>query len=137
MITQIKTAITQHIGRLVLGIILVFAGTSHLTFLRSEFLNQVPAWVPLRGDLVVVLSGVVEISLGLSLLFWSSQRAKTGWAAALFFVLIFPGNISQYVTHTDAFGLHSDLLRGIRLCFQPVLVIWALWCTGAWSTWRR
>jgi hypothetical protein len=43
---------------------------------------------------------------------------------------VFPGNISQYLTQTDAFGLNSDSARAIRLIFQPVLVLWALWSTG-------
>jgi uncharacterized membrane protein len=133
---QRKTSVIQTTGRLLLGLMLLIAGISHLTWSRSEFLAQVPEWIPLNGNLVVILSGIVEVSLGLSLLLWSSQRVKIGWLAAMFFILVFPGNISQYVTGTDAFGLNSDLARSIRLLFQPVLVIWALWSTGAWSAWR-
>jgi uncharacterized membrane protein len=121
------------IARVLLGAALFYAGLSHLTFARVEFLAQVPAWVPLDPDLVVVLSGIVEMILGLALIFlWSFQR-YVGWAVALFFIAIFPGNISQFVTQTDAFGLSTDLARGIRLLFQPLLVIWALWCTQALS----
>ncbi|WP_367866678.1 hypothetical protein [Pedobacter sp. WC2423] len=132
-----QTSKAQHIARIILGLILLTAGIGHLSWARVEFLAQVPDWVPLNGDLVVILSGIAEISMGLSLVFWSSQRIRIGWIAALFFVLVFPGNISQLITHTNAFGLNSDLLRGIRLLFQPVLVIWALWSTGAWAAWRR
>jgi len=134
---QRKVSTAQTIGRLLLGLILIIAGAGHLSWARTEFLAQVPAWIPLSGDLVVVLSGIVEISFGLALLLWSTLRVKIGWIVALFFVLVFPGNISQYVNHINAFGLNSDLLRGIRLVFQPVLVIWALWSTGAWSAWRK
>lgn len=132
-----QTSKAQNISRLVLGLILLTAGIGHLSWARVEFLAQVPGWVPLDADLVVILSGIVEISMGLSLLFWRSQRIKIGWIAAVFFVLVFPGNISQLITHTNAFGLNTDLLRGIRLLFQPVLVIWALWSTGAWAAWRK
>ena len=132
-----QTSKAQTIARIILGFILLTAGIGHLSWARVEFLAQVPDWVPLNGDLVVILSGIAEISMGLSLIFWSSQRIRIGWIAALFFVLVFPGNISQLITHTNAFGLNSDLLRGIRLLFQPVLVIWALWSTGAWAAWRR
>lgn len=131
------TSKAQTIARILLGLILLTAGIGHLSWARIEFLAQVPDWVPLNKDLVVILSGIVEISMGLSLLFWSSQRIRIGWIVALFFVLVFPGNISQLITHTNAFGLNSDLLRGIRLLFQPVLVIWALWSTGAWAAWRK
>lgn len=132
-----QTSKAQTIGRIILGMILLTAGIGHLSWARVEFLAQVPDWVPLNGDLVVILSGIVEISMGLSLIFWSSQRVRVGWIVALFFVLVFPGNVSQLITHTNAFGLNSDLLRGIRLLFQPVLVIWALWSTGAWAAWRK
>lgn len=90
-----------------------------------------PQWVPLDPDLVVLLSGVVEIVLGLLLLLTKRYRVPVGWASALFFILIFPGNISQYLTGTDAFGLDTDEARLIRLFFQPVLVVWALWSTGS------
>jgi uncharacterized membrane protein len=120
------------IGRLVLGAFLAFAGISHLTFGREEFLAQVPGWVPANGDTVVLASGVVEIGLGGALLVLPRWRVPIGWLTAAFFVAVFPGNISQYATHTDAFGLDSDGARAVRLVFQPVLVVWALWSTGAW-----
>ncbi|MET4141029.1 hypothetical protein [Pedobacter sp. UYP1] len=132
-----QTSKIQNIGRILLGLILLIAGIGHLSWARVEFLAQVPDWVPLDKDLVVILSGIVEICMGLSLVFWTSQRIKIGWISALFFVLVFPGNISQLITHTAAFGLNTDLLRGIRLLFQPVLVIWALWSTGAWAARRK
>jgi uncharacterized membrane protein len=61
---------------------------------------------------------------------------QVGLLVAAFFVAVFPGNISQYINQIDAFGLDSDRARLIRLFFQPVLVIWALWSTGAWRTLR-
>lgn len=137
MENQIKTTLIQNIFRILLGCFILYAGISHLTFNRIDFQAQVPDWVPLGKDLVVILSGIVEIILGLSMLFWSKKRVKVGLALALFFILIFPGNISQYLNSTDAFGaLDSDKARLIRLFFQPVLIVWALWSTGAWSAWR-
>jgi uncharacterized membrane protein len=127
----------QTIFGILLGVFLLLAGIGHLTSLRAEFLAQVPNWVPLDADLVVVLSGIAEIALGGALVFLPKYRAIVGWAVALFFVLIFPGNIAQYVNRIDAFGLNSDMARFIRLFFQPVLIVWALWSTGAWLIWRR
>lgn len=127
----------RSVARWLLGGALVFAGTGHLTFQRDEFQAQVPDWFPVDADLVVILSGVVEITLGLALVFASRYRALVGWIAAAFFVVIFPGNIAQWVEGTDAFGLDTDAKRFVRLFFQPVLVAWALWSTGAWRAWRR
>lgn len=123
----------QSICRILLGAALLFAGISHLTFNRDEFTAQVPNWIPLSTDLVVFLSGIVEIVLGLSLLFLYKFKVLVGWVTAIFFILIFPGNISQYVNEVDAFGLDSDTARLVRLFFQPVLIVWALWSTGAWK----
>ena len=123
----------RSVARYVLGGVLIFAGVSHLSFARTSFYAQVPPWLPLDADFVVISSGIVEIALGLSLLMLTRWRVWVGWVVAMFFVVVFPGNISQFATHTDAFGLDSDLARGVRLLFQPLLVVWALWCTGAWK----
>jgi len=125
------------VARLILGAFLTVAGISHLSFARVQFHAQVPPWLPLDADFVIIASGVVEILLGAGLLVLSRWRVQVGWVVAVFFILVFPGNISQFATHTDAFGLDSDLARGIRLLFQPLLVVWALWCTGAWAAFRN
>lgn len=124
------TSILQKAGRILLGTFMVFAGISHLTFQRKAFQAQVPDWVPAPKDFTVLSSGVVEIALGLALIFWKKQRVNTGLFLAVFFILVFPGNIAQYTGHKDAFGLDTDQKRLGRLFFQPVLILWALWSTG-------
>lgn len=116
--------------QVLLGATLIYTGALHLTSSRQEFLAQVPPWAPFSPDFVVLASGVVEILLGL-LLLSLRKRKEVGIATALFFIAIFPGNISQFVHGIDAFGLNSDRARAIRLLFQPVLVLWALWATAA------
>jgi uncharacterized membrane protein len=135
--TMTSTTKTQHFFRVLLGLLLLFTGTGHLSWLNVPFQAQVPSWVPLDPSLVVNLSGLVEISLGLMLLFWTAKRVLAGWLTALFFILIFPGNLQQYLSHTDAFGLNTDSLRLLRLFLHPLLVIWPLWSTGAWKAWRQ
>ena len=122
-------------GQILLGSALIYSGITHLTVNRIEFQAQVPNWVPLSADGVVPASGVIEILLGLSLASLR-YRKEIGWITALFFIAIFPGNISQYLNGIDAFGLDSDRARAIRLLFQPLFVIWALWSTGAWRSFR-
>ena len=122
----------RSIARWLLGAALVFAGLSHLFWARDTFRAQVPQWIPLDVDLVIVASGVVEIALGAALVLLPRRRVAVGWVVAAFFVAVFPGNVNQLVTHTDAFGLDSDLSRWLRLPFQPLLVAWALWSTDAW-----
>ncbi len=127
--------VLRSVGRIILGALVFGAGIGH--FANAEaFLAQVPPWMP-APESVVAISGVVELVLGAALIL-SPQRYRyaIGWIVAGFFVVIFPGNIAQFTTGTDAFGLDSDAARFVRLLFQPVLVVWALWCTSAWSHWR-
>jgi uncharacterized membrane protein len=123
--------------QVLLGLALGYAGIGHLTTSRQEFQAQVPTVFADIADFVVVASGVVEIVLGLALVALWKYRVQVGWVVAAFFVAIFPGNFSQYVNGVDAFGLDSDTSRLVRLFFQPVLVVWALWSTGAWGNWRK
>lgn len=131
MITSDQLSRSQKGLKFFLGINLLVAGTAHLTWARTEFLAQVPTWVPMDGDLVVVLSGIVELALGLLLVLKRKDTEYVGYVVALFFIAIFPGNISQYVNGISAFGLDTDQARFIRLFFQPVLVVWALWSCGS------
>ncbi len=122
----------RNASQLLLGSALAYAGIGHLTTNRLEFQAQVPTLLKDYADFVVLASGAIEISLGAGLITLWKYRVQIGWLTALFFIAIFWGNISQYLNHTDAFGLNSDRARAIRLFFQPLLVIWALWSTGAW-----
>ncbi|MBE8715212.1 DoxX family protein [Sphingobacterium hungaricum] len=131
------TSTAQNLTRIGLALFMVFAGMGHLSFLRDDFQAQVPVWLPIDKDFVVLASGFVEITLGLLLLFYTKKRREIGIALAIFYVLIFPGNINQYVEGIDAFGLDNDRIRLIRLFFQPVLIFLALWSTGFWNKKRR
>jgi uncharacterized membrane protein len=118
----------RDLARWLLGLFLLVAGIAHLV-VPEEFLGQVPGWLPARTVLVYV-SGVVEIALGVALLAVSARRRQLGWVVAAFFVAVFPGNVHQAVAGTDAFGLETPTARWVRLAFQPVLLLWALWATG-------
>ena len=117
--------------QVLLGLTLCYTGVLHLTSQRLEFQAQVPSWLPLDPDFVVIASGIVEIIIGMALLTLWKFRKQVGIATAIFFLLIFPGNVWQYIDGIDAFGLDTDTERGVRLLFQPVLALWALWSTGS------
>ncbi len=131
------TSMVQKVVRVLMGSFMFLAGISHLTFLRGEFQAQVPDWVPMSKDLVVIFSGIAEITLGLGMLFIQRYRIIMGIVLALFYIAVFPGNLHQYTHHLDAFGLDSDRERLIRLFFQPVLVVVALWCTGFFEMFKK
>jgi len=98
----------RQVLQILLGSVLIYTGIQHLTSSRQEFQAQVPSWTPFSPDFIVLASGIVEIILGLALV--SLQRRREVG---------------------DAFGLNSDRARAIRLLFQPLLVLWALWSTTA------
>ena len=129
--------VVARLPQMVLGFALAYAGVGHLTTSRQEFQAQVPTVLKDYADFVVLASGVVEIALGVGLIALWRYKVQLGWLVAAFFVAIFWGNISQYVNGVDAFGLNSDSARLIRLFFQPLLVMWALGSTGAWSARKR
>ena len=125
-----KKETVKNIARVVMGVMLVFTGIAHLTFERTEFAAQVPDWVPLGTDAVIVISGAVEIALGIALLAVPKKyRPIVGFLAVSFFIVIFPGNVAQYVDGKSAFGLNTDTKRLLRLFFQPVFIWWAWWST--------
>mgnify|MGYP000321218421 CR=1 FL=1 len=104
----------RNASQLLLGSALAYAGIGHLTTNRLEFQAQVPTLLEDYADFVVLASGVIEISLGAGLIALWKYRVQIGWLTAIFFIAIFWGNISQYLNHTDAFGLNSDRARAIR-----------------------
>ena len=128
---HVSTNLFQKAVRMLVGAFMVSAAFGHFYFRRADFQAQVPDWVPMDKDLVVLLSGIPELLLGLAMIFWSKQRVYVGIVLAIFYVLVFPGNISQYTHHRDAFHLDTDTARLVRLFFQPVLIFIALWSTGA------
>lgn len=108
-----------------------FAGVGHVVATES-FLGQVPSFLPFRTAIVLV-SGVIEIGFAVALVLLRGEgRRHVGWALAAFYVLIFPGNLYQAIAGTDAFGLDTPAARWGRLVAQPLLIVWALWSTGAW-----
>lgn len=137
MNTQVQTSTTQNVARILLGSFMILAAIGHFSFKRAEFQAQVPDFVPFSKDFVVLASGLVELLFGLAMVFLTKYKVYVGIVLAIFYVLVFPGNIHQYTQHIDAFTLNSDTARLIRLFFQPVLILWALWSTGAITALRN
>lgn len=132
-----KKSKTREIVRYFIGTLLIIAGIGHLTFDRNTFTAQVPEWLHVNKDLVVIISGIIELLLGSAYLLLKKKKKEIGYVLALFFVVIFPGNIYQYTHQIDAFGLNTDLLRLIRLFFQPMLILGSLWASGCYPFKRK
>lgn len=127
----------KNLIRIALGAFMLLAGIGHLTYARETFQAQVPDWIPLSKDFIVLTSGVVEIFFGLAMIFYTKQKEYVGLALAIFFILVFPGNVAQYTEHRDGFGLDTDTKRLVRLFFQPVLIFFTLYSTDALKKLRK
>lgn len=123
--------------RIGLGLAMMAAGIGHLTFLRKTFQVQVPDFVPLSKDFTVVASGVVELVFGLAMVFGGKNKKLVGLALAVFYILVFPGNLHQYKKNLDGFGLDTDEKRFARLFFQPVLILLTLYSTDGYKLLKK
>ena len=105
------------------------AGVVHLTA-PDGFLPIVPAWVP-EPRFVVLATGVCELFGAMGLLTTRFRRAA-GVGLALYAVCVFPANIKHAFEGVTVAGLPSSWwYHAPRLAAQPLLVWWALYCSGA------
>jgi uncharacterized membrane protein len=134
MTSSPAASVLRLISRLLLALLLIVAGVSHLTWGRHGYRIVVPDWATrmLRTDkdMIVVASGAVEVMLGAALVALPRDRTRVGMIVAAFFVAVFPGNVHQWRTGRSAPMLRTDRARFIRLLLQPLLVAWALWSTA-------
>lgn len=122
------------------GIMVLFyaaAGVVHV-MAPDAFLPIVPAWVP-EPRMVVIVTGFCELAgaIGLVTRRW---RHLAGIMLALYAVCVFPANIKHAFEGIAVPQLpNSWWYHGPRLLAQPVIVWWALFCSGVidWPFGRR
>jgi len=114
-------------ARIGMAVALAFAGVAHL-FLASPFIQHLPPWVPLRAEIVLV-SGLVEIALGIALFFAPPTRRRVGIVLALYLVAVFPGNVYVAVFDVEVDGQPGGAYPWVRLPLQLLFIVWALWST--------
>ena len=87
-IKLMKTTIIQNIFRVLLGSIMLYIGIAHLSFRRIEFQAQVPTWLTTSEgmmDLIVLISGYIEIAFGILMIIGGKLKVKTGIALGIQF----------------------------------------------------
>lgn len=122
--------------RWVLAAFYAAAGVAHLV-VPEKLLAITPSWVPFPSQ-VIFITGICEI-LGAVALVTRPLRWWAGIAFALYAVCVWPANFKHAIEGIDLPYIASNwLYHGPRLVFQPVLVWWALYCSGVidWP-WRR
>jgi uncharacterized membrane protein len=107
----------------------IVAGIGHL--LRPDaFLPIVPDFVPMPRE-IIVLTGLCEFA-GAAALLTSRLRKIAGIMLALYALCVWPANIKHAVEGINLPPIPDTWwYHGPRLAFQPVLIWWALFCSGA------
>lgn len=85
-------------GRIAMCVMLLFTALGHFVFTKGMEM-MIPDFIPFRKELVY-LTGLLEIMLGIGLLF-SSTRGYSAWILIIFFILILPANIKAAIEHID------------------------------------
>ncbi|QDP21673.1 DoxX family protein [Bradyrhizobium cosmicum] len=128
--------LTRTVMRCVLAAFYLTAGIAHL-WVPEKLLAITPSWVPFATQ-VVLITGACEIAGAIALV-TRPLRWWAGVAFALYALCVWPANIKHALEGIDLPPLpNSWLYHGPRLALQPVLIWWALYCTGVidWP-WRR
>lgn len=104
------------------------AGYAHLA--APESLRAItPDWVPFAPQ-VIFLTGLFEFAASLALV-TRPLRAYAGIALAAYAICVFPANIKHAFQAIDIGQIPSTWwYHGPRLALQPVIVWWALFCSG-------
>ncbi len=115
--------------RIILAAFYLAAGILHL---RSPegFILIVPSFVPWPAE-VVRFTGFCEIAGAVGLMIPQLRKAA-GWGLALYAVAVFPANLNHAFNHINV-GVFPNAwwYHAPRFVLQPVLVWWALYCSGA------
>ena len=112
------------VSKSILAVFMIVAGTMH--FLNPGFyLKIMPPYLPLHEELVLV-SGIMEVLLGILLLIPRSSR-KAAWGIVALLIAVFPANLHLY-QHQDILPA-SPVIHFLRLPLQGVFILWAYWHT--------
>jgi uncharacterized membrane protein len=107
-------------GKWALAALFVVAGVGHFVATDS-YMKIMPPYLPLHRSLVL-LSGVIEIALGVLLLIPGCSRFAA-WGLIALLVAVFPANIFLY-QHQELLPL-PPIVQLVRLPFQGFLILWA------------
>ena len=112
--------LAEAVGRSMFSGLFVVAGVGH--FLNPEmFVKIVPPYLP-APKLLVLISGVVEIVLGVLLLVPRVSRLAA-WGIIALLVAVFPANVYMF-QHAESFEIPRWALLA-RLPLQALLIYWA------------
>jgi uncharacterized membrane protein len=108
------------IGKGTFAALFLLGGVGHFVA-TGVYLKIMPPYLPHHRALVL-LSGALEIALGLLLLIPATSRLAA-WGLIALLIAVFPANVFMY-QHPERFGVSPTLLL-LRLPLQGLLILWA------------
>jgi uncharacterized membrane protein len=112
-------------GNIAMCLMLLFTAIGHFKFTDGMML-MIPEFIP-EKRIIVYGTGVLEIVLGLALLF-PNLRYAAGIILILFFIMVLPANIFAALRHVDyetaAFTGNGTSYLWFRVPMQLLLIIW-------------
>ncbi|MFD2934420.1 DoxX family protein [Spirosoma flavum] len=114
---------THHDTLLATTIMFMMIGLTHLRK-PDQLTYMVPTFMP-NARLLVLVSGVAEIGLSLSLLF-AETRFWSAWGLIILLIAIFPANVNVALNNLPAPGglPAKPWYIWSRLLFQPIYIVW-------------
>lgn len=109
------------IGLYIMALFYVSAGVMHI-LKPGFFLKLMPSFIPYH-HFFVFISGIIEITLGLTLL-WSSYRYIAAWGIIGLLIAVFPVNINMAL-FPHKFKDNPPIALWLRLPLQFALIWWA------------
>ena len=108
-----------------MSLLYVIVGIKHFTN-TDFFVNIVPSIINYKEE-VVLVSGLIEMILGILLLF-NQTRKFAAWGIILLLIAVFPANIYLYLSETARDTLSISKNQALyRLPFQIPLMIISYW----------
>ena len=113
----------MHGLKVALAIVMTVAGLGHFLAPRM-YEAMMPRWLPAHRPLVLI-SGALEIILGLGLLFEQTQRTAA-WALIALFIAVLPANVHMALNKVPLNGKPVPAWAlWLRLPLQLVFIGWA------------
>tara|TARA_B100000902_G_scaffold226130_1_gene214693 strand:- start:1135 stop:1584 length:450 start_codon:yes stop_codon:yes gene_type:complete len=118
----------------IMSVLYITVGIKHFTQ-TDFFINIVPPFIT-QKEIAVYLSGVIEIIMGILLLF-NKTRKIGSWGIMFLLISVFPANIYLYISEVARDALQISKSQAlIRLPFQIPLIIIAYWHSQKFSSKR-
>lgn len=113
-------------ARLAFATSFVLVGLTHLLF-PEKLIYMIDGFLP-YAYLLVLVSGVVEIALGILLLV-PQYRRLAAWGIIILLLFMFPANVNVAINHLSAPGglPSAPWYVWSRLLFQPLYIAWVWW----------